>query len=311
MNSPLLEPDWWYVRLYPGGLDHLDTAVGRTLPPLVDLAGEHGLERWFFIQYTDWKGPHLRLRVRGPRDTLDRLHRRLPRLSRELGSLAREPVPAREALVPLELRPFGGRHHGIEVALYEAEEHKYGGPVGVELAEEIFQHSSEIALWAAHLPRHPDRAALGVLMLEASAAALKVHERTTDTTRFWERHLAWWTHDAGRHAETLRGHLRAAAEADVRGIVGRAAQMAVQPTVQALIQNWTRVLAAYLGSASARQVPYSSGHLVFHQAHMMCNRLGILPREEALLGVMTAQQTAGQRARLSIDQAHVRPPVLT
>jgi hypothetical protein len=74
------------------------------------------------------------------------------------------------------------------------------------------------------------------------------------------------------------------------GIGGRAAEMALDPTVLAHAQGWTQVLAAYLGRAADEQVPYSAGHLVFHQAHMMCNRLGILPREEALLGVMAARQ---------------------
>ncbi|MGA4799952.1 lantibiotic dehydratase C-terminal domain-containing protein [Streptomyces lavendulocolor] len=292
MNNPLLEPDWWYVRLYPGGLDHLDAAVTRSLPPLVELATEHGVDRWFFIQYTDWKGPHLRLRIHGPRDSVDRLHSHLPQLDRELSVLARKPAPSRESLVPLELRPFSGRHSGAEVALYEAEENKYGGAMGVRLAEEVFQHSSELALWGGHLPRHPDRAALGVLLLRASAAALKVHDESIDTARFWQRHLAWWTNDAGRQADTLRGRLRTAAEADGRGIGARAAEMALDPTVLAHAQHWTQVLAAYLARASDEQVPYSPGHLIFHQAHMMCNRLGILPREEALLGIMAAQQPA-------------------
>ncbi|MEU2158852.1 lantibiotic dehydratase C-terminal domain-containing protein [Streptomyces sp. NPDC019396] len=288
MNNPFLEPDWWYVRLYPGGLDHLDPAVTRCLPPLVESAVDHGVDRWFFIQYTDWKGPHLRLRVRGPRGTVDRLHRRLPELERELTMLAREPAPHRGSLVPLELRPFSGRHSGAEVALYEAEESKYGGQAGVELAEEVFQYSSEIALWAGHLPRHPDRPALGVLLLRASAAALKAHDESIDTAQFWERHLAWWTHDAGRQAETLRGHLRAAAEADGRGIGAKAVAMGLDPGIRARAEGWTQILAGYLEKASASQVPYSAGHLIFHQAHMMCNRLGILPREEALLGVTAA-----------------------
>lgn len=166
MSSPLLEPDWWYVRLYRGGLDHLDTAVGRILPPLLDAAAGRGRPVVLHPVHR-WKGPHI---------------------------LFQDP-----GAVPLEFRPFSGRHSGAEVALYEAEDDKYGGPVGVGLAEEVFQHSSELALWAAHLPRHPERAALGVLLLEASAAALDAHGGAGDPARFWERHLAWWTHDAGRH----------------------------------------------------------------------------------------------------------------
>ncbi len=89
-------------------------------------------------------------------------------------------------------------------------------------------------------------------------------------------------------ADTLRGHPRTAAEADGRGIDCSAAEMARDPTVPTHAQGWTQVLAAYVGRAADEQVPYSAGHLVFHQEHMMCNRLGVLPREEALLGVMAA-----------------------
>ncbi|MFH8582648.1 MULTISPECIES: thiopeptide-type bacteriocin biosynthesis protein [Streptomyces] len=290
MSNPLLEPDWWYVRLYPGGLDRMDPTVSHLLPPIVDLALEYDTNRWFFIQYTDWKGPHLRLRVHAPRATVDRLHRRLPRIRDDLAALAHEPAPRRESLVPLELRPFSGRHFGAEVAVYEPEENKYGGPVGIELAEDVFQHSSDLALWAGRLPRHPDRAALGILLLHASAAALRVHDRAIDTARFWERHLAWWTHDAGRQSEMLRARLRQSADVDDWRIGRRAAEMALDPTVRARTQGWTEVLAAYLERAATSQVPYSAGHLIFHQVHMMCNRLGILPREEALLGIQAARQ---------------------
>ncbi|WP_052757852.1 thiopeptide-type bacteriocin biosynthesis protein [Streptomyces yangpuensis] len=290
MNGPLLQADWWYVRLYPGGLDRLDHGVLRCLPPLVDLARELGADRWFFIQYTDWKGPHLRLRIHGERDTVDRLHRGLPRITRELEALAREPVLSRGALVPFEQRPFGGSHVGVETALYEPEEGKYGGPRGIELAEEVFQHSSELALWAGQLSRRPDRAALAALLLNASAAALQDRGTGKDTSWFWERHLAWWTHDGGRGAEGLRARLRDSADTDPSGIRSRAAEMSLVPDVQVRLRGWTEVLSAYLARAEADRIPYSAGHLVFHQAHMMCNRLGMLPREEALLGILASRQ---------------------
>ncbi|MCX5588620.1 thiopeptide-type bacteriocin biosynthesis protein [Streptomyces erythrochromogenes] len=290
MKDPLLQADWWYARLYPGGLDHLDQAVVRCLPPLVDLAQELGADRWFFIQYTDWKGPHLRLRIHGERDTVDRLHRRLPRIALDLEVLARESVPSRGALVPFESGPFSGCHAGVATALYEPEEGKYGGPLGTELAEEVFQHSSDLALWAANLQRHPDRAALATLLLRASAAALQEHVTGTDTAWFWERHLAWWTHDGGRGAAELRTRLRTCAATDEPGIRSRVAELAHDPEVRVRLRAWTEVLSAYLGRAAAGQVPYSAGHLVFHQAHMMCNRLGVLPREEALLGILAAEE---------------------
>ncbi|WP_168714261.1 thiopeptide-type bacteriocin biosynthesis protein [Streptomyces sp. A1136] len=290
MNTPLVQASWWYARLYPGGLDRLAPAVSRFLPPLVGLAQELGADRWFFIQYTDWKGPHLRLRIHGERDTVDRLHRRLPRIALDLAALAREGVPSRRVLVPFELGPFSGSHAGAEAGLYEPEDGKYGGPLGTELAEEVFQHSSDLALWATSLQRPLDRAALATLLLRASVVALRDDGTSTDTAWFWERHLAWWTHDGGREAEALRTRLRHSADADKLGIRSRIADMTTDPEVRARVQVWTEVLSAYLKRAKARQVAYSAGHLVFHQAHMMCNRLGVLPREEALLGILASEQ---------------------
>ncbi|MEC4020254.1 lantibiotic dehydratase C-terminal domain-containing protein [Streptomyces sp. H27-D2] len=289
MSNALLEADWWYARLYPGGIDHLDLAVSTCLPPLVELATTHGANRWFFIQYTDWKGPHLRLRVHGPRNTLDLLHRQLPRLEIELKQLSRRQVSSRGSLIPLELRPFSGRHSGADVTIYEPEDTKYGGPAGTELAEGVFQRSSELALWAGRLPRHPDRAALAVLLLNASAAAIEALGQDIDIPQFWERHLAWWTHDTGKEAEGLRAQLRSSAGEDLWGIAVKVALLASDPAVHAYTQGWTMSLLEYLVRASEDGTPYSAGHLVFHQAHMMCNRLGILPREEALLGIMAAQ----------------------
>ncbi|MBT2454188.1 thiopeptide-type bacteriocin biosynthesis protein [Streptomyces sp. ISL-86] len=284
MSSYLPESDWWYARLYPGGIDRLDAAVTSCLPALAELASAHGADRWFFIQYTDRKGPHLRLRVHGPRKALDRLHRTLPGLGADLSRLSRQPVPDRGSLVPLDLRPFSGRHAGADTAVYEPEEAKYGGRTGTELAEEIFEHSSELALWAGSFPRHPDRAALAMLLLHASASAIP---------QFWERHLAWWTHDAGRGAEELRTRLRRSADEDMLPISEKAMSLMTEPAVCIRIQDWARILSDYLDRAARMRIPFSRGHLVFHQAHMMCNRLGMLPREEALLGIMASRWGSG------------------
>lgn len=280
MSRSLPASDWWYARLYPGGIDRLDAAVTSCLPELSALARTLGADRWFFIQYTDRRGPHLRFRVRGPRDALDRLHRVLPRLDADLVRLSRRPAPDRGSLVPLDLRPFSGLHAGADMAVYEREEAKYGGRTGTELAEEVFEHSSELALWAGGLPRQPDRAAIGMLLLHASASEIP---------QFWERHLAWWTHDAGRGAEELRTRLRNSADEGMPAIGERAMSLMAEPAVRIRVQDWARTLSHHLVRAAAMDIPYSPGHLVFHQVHMMCNRLGILPREEALLGIMASR----------------------
>ncbi|MDJ1132799.1 lantibiotic dehydratase C-terminal domain-containing protein [Streptomyces iconiensis] len=293
MADALNGRDWWYARLYPGGLNRLDLAATSVLPALADEALANGADRWFFLQYTDWKGPHLRVRVQGPRAPLDALHRQRGRISSQLRGIQRTKVPERGSLVPLELRPFSGTHTGFEVGVYEPENSKYGGQDGVETAEAVFQESSVLALWGLGFPRHPDRAALALLLLEAAVAALAPWG--TGAEVFWQRHLAWWTQDAGSRAGVLRDRLRDLAAEDPHGVGESAARLAADPVVRARTRGWTETLTLCLTRAHEQQNPYSAGHLVFHHAHMMCNRLGILPREEALLGAMAARTEATTR----------------
>lgn len=291
LDGVLRGADWWYARLYPGGVDRLDVAVTTFLPPLAELAAAEGADHWFFIQYTDWRGPHLRLRVHGPRRAMDALHRRLPQLARDCEALGRRTAPERSYLFPLDTRPFSGRHAGADVAVYEPEDTKYGGQEGTRLAEEVFQQSSELALWACTHARLPDRAAIAVMLLAASSAALP---RTMPQTQFWDRHLAWWTQEGGASAEALRTRLRHDAEQDRWGIQGRVRALADAPAVQRRLKEWTSTLTSYLADAAGAEISLTPGHLIFHQAHMMTNRLGILPREEALLGIVARTVGSGE-----------------
>lgn len=284
---------WWYARLYPGGLERLDASVDRLLPPLVDLAAESGADRWFFIRYTDWDGPHLRVRFHGGRDLLDALHRRLPSLRADCVRLGRESAPEYDPLFAMDLRPFRGRRDGADVGLYEPEDDKYAGSVGTRLAEEVFEHSSDLARWANAYPRLPDRAALAVLLLRGAGEALLLasavgEEGAIGPAQFWPRHLQWWTQDAGSEAPGLRDLLRRSAERDERGLRQRAEALDADPVVRRWTDSWTAVLTTYLSRTRRHQVPRTTGHLVFHQGHMMLNRLGILPREEAMLGIIAA-----------------------
>ncbi|WP_406480527.1 lantibiotic dehydratase C-terminal domain-containing protein [Streptomyces platensis] len=291
LDDVLQGADWWYARLYPGGVDRLDVAVTTCLPLLAELAAAQGADRWFFIQYTDWRGPHLRLRVHGPRRALDALHRRLPQLARDCEAIGHRAAPGRSYLFPLDTRPFSGRHAGADVAVYEPEDTKYGGQEGTRLAEEVFQHSSELALWACTRDRLPDRVAIAVLLLAGSSAALP---HTMLQSHFWDRHLAWWTQEGGASAEALRTRLHHDAEQDRWGIRDRIRSLADDPDVQCRLKKWTSTLASYLAEAAGAGIPRTPGHLIFHQAHMMTNRLGILPREEALLGIVARTVGSGE-----------------
>ena len=57
------------------------------------------------------------------------------------------------------------------------------------------------------------------------------------------------------------------------------------PDVAAWRRRWFRAVDDYLTAAEKLEVRRTPQHLAFHQNHMLMNRLGYLPREEALLGL--------------------------
>jgi thiopeptide-type bacteriocin biosynthesis protein len=117
--------DWLYVKLH-GGPALLDGALRRVVAPVVaDLVDPRGA-RWFFLRYADpaW---HVRLRVHGPPGWL--LGEVLPAIERRAAPLLDDATLWR-----------------VQVDTYEREVERYGGPAGVELAEEIFWRDSQAAL---------------------------------------------------------------------------------------------------------------------------------------------------------------------
>jgi lantibiotic biosynthesis protein len=118
--------DWLFAKLYTGTAT-LDELLVEMVAPLVrELVAEGRCDRWFFIRYADpdW---HLRLRLRGPREylrssVLGALHERVHRLMGD------------------------GRVHKMQLDSYHREVERYGGDVGIELAEELFQIDSDAVL---------------------------------------------------------------------------------------------------------------------------------------------------------------------
>jgi thiopeptide-type bacteriocin biosynthesis protein len=118
--------EWLYAKLYTGPAT-VDQVLRDVVAPVVETVTRAGaVDRWFFLRYgdPDW---HLRLRFRGNPD----------RLRGEL-------LPVlQEAAAPLLQ---DGRLWRLQLDTYEREVERYGGPVGVELAERLFHADSEAIL---------------------------------------------------------------------------------------------------------------------------------------------------------------------
>ena len=118
--------EWLYAKFYCGEAtaDHVLREVVR---PVTARALESGAaQQWFFIRYgdPDW---NLRVRLRGAPERL-----------------LTEVAPAIHAAVAPLLRD--GRAWRVQFDTYEREVERYGGMVGVELAEKIFHVDSDTVL---------------------------------------------------------------------------------------------------------------------------------------------------------------------
>jgi hypothetical protein len=125
--------EWLYAKLYAGPAT-MDQLLRDVVQPLIATALAQGaVDRWFFVRYgdPDW---HLRLRFHGQPA---RLH----------GEVLRA---VQEAAAPLL---DDGRLWRVQVDTYEREVERYGGALGIELAERVFHADSEAVLaLAARLP---------------------------------------------------------------------------------------------------------------------------------------------------------------
>jgi thiopeptide-type bacteriocin biosynthesis protein len=118
--------EWLYLKLYAGEA-HVDRLLRGTLAEQLGAIRASGVvDRWFFIRYGD-PGWHLRLRLRG-----------------EPSRLFSEVWPALAAACGKALEE--GEGWKLQLDTYEREVERYGGPVGIELAEELFHADSEAVL---------------------------------------------------------------------------------------------------------------------------------------------------------------------
>lgn len=118
--------EWLYAKLYAGA-STADRVLRENIAPLIrDVLDSGVADRWFFIRYgdPDW---HLRLRFHGSPERL--VPEVLSAFNAAVGPLLAD-----------------GSLWKVQLDTYEREVERYGGPEGIELAEQISQVDSEAVL---------------------------------------------------------------------------------------------------------------------------------------------------------------------
>ncbi|HLU95735.1 MAG TPA: thiopeptide-type bacteriocin biosynthesis protein [Thermobifida alba] len=188
--------------------------VEAVRPLVAELRAEGKISRWFFIKY--WmEGPHLRVRFKPSeeslreevaeraRRTLEDFLRRRPALydidSDGLDELYKQMFVAEYgeerwqaeygATGAIPLRP----NNTVEQRPYEQELGRYGGPVGMDIAEWHFEHSSDVvAELLAFSNTHVRPVLLGLAAQLSLMSAYAFLRDDAAVLRFFQRYRAFW-----------------------------------------------------------------------------------------------------------------------
>ncbi|MCC3272129.1 hypothetical protein MUK71_15705 [Arthrobacter zhangbolii] len=283
-------PVWWNLSVEAGGFELADRIIGELVTPLVAQARRWGAQRWFYTRRMQPANAQVRLRVLAPSETLDRLKPLLGALQDQSGD------PVRSMPVGHEFSdPVLDRTVGTDPLLpwVEADLARYGGVEGLSLAEEVFELSSDLCLWAtARFPKAQNRSALASLLLFDSAYAMMKGPRAStwpDRRRvsweyYWDSHLHSCTASDPRAAGVQKA-TGAQAQAQLMPVHRLMMATASESAVANWRRRWLRAIDTYLYRADKAGASRSAQHLTVYQAHGLLNRLGFTLRQEALIGV--------------------------
>lgn len=282
--------DWVFYSIYPGSQGYLDEVVTEIVAPLVEKwASGEGVHNWFFIRYIDEQGPHVRLRFQVEEDFVDFYEEALEKLiESKLETVLSRPPSEQKRLLPFLQ---GGQEPAGEVTFqleeYEPEYEKYGGMKGVAIAERCFASSSRLAVTAMNAEKNRiiDRFHLALLTMEKTVdqAGLSAEEKN----RLWEKILHYWSGTEFREDGKLKESLRIAAQKRGKWIQNHLEQYRQNQKVEELLSEYVQSLQeTFRQVRETPQITLSPSHLAFHYIHMMNNRLGVWPLEEAYLGAL-------------------------
>ncbi|MEV6574779.1 thiopeptide-type bacteriocin biosynthesis protein [Streptomyces sp. NPDC051577] len=251
-----------------------DAFLLRDVAPLLDglvAAGE--ATGWFFIRYGE-DGPHLRIRVHGAEPAA------AARLPRELARAAKE-VPA----VP---GPWPSAHGEVRPVPYVPETDRYGGPLALPVAEEVFVDSTRVVVEALREVRGggaATRLTVAADLAHATAYALGMGELAA--ARWLRGHAAGWrwvTEVPLLPGSSVHARVNSVYAAQRSTLGRRAADLRrrlADGTAAPWLVRWTDRVRQADAALRAGGGPEASYAWVWaSQLHMLFNRLGVTPDEE-------------------------------
>jgi thiopeptide-type bacteriocin biosynthesis protein len=285
-NAP--STSWLYYRIYvgnvAGGLEYLITDA---LPLIVS---HPDIESWFFLRYTDEGGPHLRLRLKpyGAGAALERVVAET--IAPALRRLPGIPPPTYTPAIARSYKRTPVRQVGVIRILrseYQPEVEKFGSQ-GITIAETLFRISSDVAMIVLTGERRSEcsRKTLAPILMQAVCDAF-----APNVPSFWIDYTKYWLAVSSEPASVWQQRFSAKVGELKRLRVAICAPEGEFPVgVRSLLQRWRCGLAhaAYQFRELGTPIPGGSAALAFHFMHLMNNRLGFQPIEEAYWAALLA-----------------------
>lgn len=280
---------WIYYKIYPGDEARTDYLVTGALAEISRLSDAR---QWFFLHYTDEAGPHLRLRVQAYRDPGQLRERVRQVLERALARLPTLPPTSYRPTIRLAPGPIvpelAPRSAHLELERYQPDVESFGER-GVLIAEHLACASSEAAVRVLtdEYQQRYSRKTLVPLLMHATGAAFVPDAGSS----LWRDYASYWlAYAPDLEAEWLP---RFTAKADQLRAEGVCVVEPDAETAGEAIEVLTAWRAAVSSAAEAfcsvdDDPPRSPRELTFHFLHLMNNRLGLMPIEEAYFATLIA-----------------------
>lgn len=275
-----------------------DRACTLILTPLVAQARTWNSQRWYFSRRPAKGGILLETRFSGAADSGRRITSFLAALRQqseeELGLLPTEVSTRRHTSAGSS--PDSGSEDSLQL-------YRLGGEQGLNLAEELFELSSDLTLWAVSrfATAQTRRALLALLMYDAADAMMRgprsaawADRRRVSWDFFWDAHLDTTLGRIGRSG----GHSNRSFHRQVSTLLHREHAVmraaAAEQSVHNWRRKWLRGVDNYLYRADKAGVSRCAQQLTLHQIHEMAARFGMDAQSESQAGIQSRHWKAPQ-----------------
>jgi thiopeptide-type bacteriocin biosynthesis protein len=278
--------DWVYFKLATGAFeDILDHFVANILAKAAESVNA---EKWHFIRYYDeTDGLHIRFRVLVNSSVRsDTVHMLSTLFKKEYLKLNSLPPSNYQRMVSMSEFSYDVKVLRVREVTYERELDKFGGPDGIEAAEDWFEASSRIAVEVVRLENKGllSRKTIAPLLMATVIDAL-----VASPQEFLENYcLGWLPGDPGVARGLREEFFYKAGELADNGISIISASATWDRDTTALIEQWQRaIITARTSFARQKNTDvYYQIHQAWQMIHLMNNRLGFSPLEEAYLATL-------------------------